>query len=206
MVTRLDHAARRAEIAQAVWRIVLREGVRGASVRGVAREAGLSMGSVRYFFGTQDDLLEFAMTEVIERARHRIETGAVARSAAAEQGNLVDPAADLFEQVLPLDDERLVEARVWAAFAGETTTSPGLAAIRAEADDALRRLCRSVLAGTALLHPSRNLAVETERLWSLLDGLTMHRLADARRTSNRRIRAVLRVHLADLGTRVASSS
>ena len=200
MAARLDHAARRAEIAQAVWRIVLREGVRGASVRGVAREAGLSMGSVRYFFGTQDELLEFAMTEVIERARRRIETGSTARSAAAEEGDLIGAAADLLEQVLPLDDERLVEARVWAAFTGETATAPGLAAIRHQADDAVRRLCRSILSDGAIRHPSRSLTLETERMWSLLDGLTMHRLVDPRRTPNSRMRAVLRMHLTEVGT------
>ena len=57
MPVRLDHDERRTELAEAVWRVIRREGVRGASVRGVAREAGLSMGSVRYFFGTQEELL-----------------------------------------------------------------------------------------------------------------------------------------------------
>jgi AcrR family transcriptional regulator len=200
MPARVDHAARRALLADAVWRVVLRDGVKGASVRAVAREAGLSMGSVRHFFATQDELLQFAMTEVITRARSRIRAGAGARSAVAERGDPAEAAAQLLEQVLPLDDDRLVEARVWAAFAGQTATDPGLAAVRKQADDAVYRLCRDCLRAPGLMHHSRDLRVETERLWSLLDGLTMHRLVDARRTSNRRIKAVLRRHLADLAS------
>jgi hypothetical protein len=140
------------------------------------------------------------MTEVINRARSRIRAGAAARTATAAAGDPATAVVDLLEQVLPLDDARLIEARVWAAFTGKTATSPGLAAVRKQADDAVYRLCRDCLRGTGVMHESRELAVETERLWSLLDGLTTHRLLDARRTSNRRMRAVLRRHLADLAT------
>ena len=64
----IDHDARRAEIADAAWRVILREGVTGASVRTVAAEAGLSSGSLRHVFATQSALLVYAFQLVIDRA------------------------------------------------------------------------------------------------------------------------------------------
>ena len=44
----VDHETRREEIAEALWRVVRRDGVRAASVRTIAAEAGWSPGAVRY--------------------------------------------------------------------------------------------------------------------------------------------------------------
>ncbi len=191
----------RARLAQAVWRIVVREGVRGASVRGVAREAGLSMGSVRHFFGTQDGLLGFAVQEVVEQARQRIEAGAQARMSAVDQGRPLDAAVGLLEEVLPLDDERLTEAKVWAAFTAPPVTDPAMAGIRRQGDEGVRQLCHDTLTGLAglgLLDPARDLDVEIERVQAMLDGLTIHLLLDLAHTPADRVRTVLRTHLGDL--------
>lgn len=201
MPLRLDRDERRAQLSAAVWRIVVREGVRGASVRGVAREAGLSVGSVRHFFSTQDELLLFAVREVVDQARRRIEADAGARGSQVQHGRPIAAAVALLEQVLPLDEERLTEARVWAAFTAPPVTDPGMAAIRREVDDAVRRLCHDCLAGLAelgRLHPSRDMEDETERLSALLDGLTMHLLLAPASTPAERVRSVLSTHLGDL--------
>ncbi|MGH8776270.1 MAG: TetR/AcrR family transcriptional regulator [Jiangellaceae bacterium] len=203
MPVQVDHDARRAQLAQAVWRIVVRDGVRGASVRGVAREAGLSMGSVRHFFGTQEELLLFAVQEVVSQASRRIEAGAQARTSAVDQGRPLDAAVALLEEVLPLDEERQVEAMVWAAFTAPPVTDPSMAAIRRQVDDDIRQLCRDTLTGLAelgLLHPARDVAVEVERVHALLDGLTMHMLLDPAQTPADRVRPVLLTHVGDLGT------
>ena len=60
----IDADTRRRDIARATWRLVLREGLDAVSVRNVAREAGLSTGSVRHSFSTQAELLTFAMTAI----------------------------------------------------------------------------------------------------------------------------------------------
>ncbi|RKJ72007.1 TetR family transcriptional regulator, partial [Butyricicoccus sp. 1XD8-22] len=44
----------------------------GASVRSIAKEANLSLGAVRHYFNTQEELLEFAMQLVEEQVRERI--------------------------------------------------------------------------------------------------------------------------------------
>jgi len=69
----VDHAARREEIAEALWRVVRRDGIRAASVRTIAAEAGWSAGAVRYYFPDQDGLLSFAMDLVSRRVTERVE-------------------------------------------------------------------------------------------------------------------------------------
>jgi len=198
---RLDHDERRTELAEAVWRVIRREGVRGASVRGVAREAGLSMGSVRYFFGTQDELLRFAMRAVIARAEVRIQAGLADRDKLVAQGDAGAAAAQLLEQILPLDDERVADAQVWLAFTVQGTVDEGMAKIRREADEGVRQLCEKCvtdLAELGLVATDRDRGVEIERLWSLLDGLTLHILLDLAPPSASRAGQILRTHLADL--------
>jgi len=197
----LDHDERRTELAEAVWRVIRREGVRGASVRGVAREAGLSMGSVRYFFGTQDELLRFAMRAVIARAEVRIQAGSADRDKLVAQGDAGAAAAQLLEQILPLDDERVADAQVWLAFTVQGTVDEGMAKIRREADEGVRQLCEKCvtdLAELGLVATDRDRGVEIERLWSLLDGLTLHILLDLAPPSASRAGQILRTHLADL--------
>ncbi|MDQ3052579.1 MAG: TetR family transcriptional regulator C-terminal domain-containing protein [Actinomycetota bacterium] len=198
---RLDHDERRTELAEAVWRVIRREGVRGASVRGVAREAGLSMGSVRHFFWTQDELLRFAMRAVIARAEVRIQAGSADRDKLVAQGDAGAAAAQLLEQILPLDDERVADAQVWLAFTVQGTVDEGMAKIRREADEGVRQLCEKCvtdLAELGLVATDRDRGVEIERLWSLLDGLTLHILLDLAPPSALRAGQILRTHLGDL--------
>jgi AcrR family transcriptional regulator len=201
MPIHVDHDVRRAELARAVWRIVVRDGVRAATVRGVAREAGLSMGSVRHFFGTQDELLRFAVEEVVDQARRRIEAGTAARQSAVAEGRSLEPVADLLEEVIPLDDERLIEAEVWSAFTAPPVTDPVIAAIRRQVDDGVRDICRSALSALAelgRLHPARLLDVEVARLHALVDGLTLHVMRATAGLDRDRVRAILLTHLGDV--------
>jgi AcrR family transcriptional regulator len=195
----VDHAQRRTELAEATWRVIQRDGIEGASVREVAREAGLSMGSLRYFFDSQDGLLRFAMQEVMGRVRARFDAGAEARDSAIRQGKTFEVVIAMLEQVMPFDDERVTEAQVWQAFAPRALIDPQMRAMRRQADDEVRELCRQCLLGlraVGLMDPDRGVAGETERLWALVDGLTLHLLTE--HTSRRTAHQALRRHVAEL--------
>ena len=101
----IDRDERRAEIAEALWRIVLREGASGVSVREVAAEANISVGSLRHVFADKEELLEFSMRLIYERVALRIRRHDRIR-------NPLRWAEAVLSEVLPLDDDRRVEMHV----------------------------------------------------------------------------------------------
>lgn len=188
----VDVDARRTELAEAVWRVILRDGLDRASVRNVAREAGLSMGSLRHYFGSQTELLAFAMRLVTERARRRIQALDLSSVGPRRAVELV------LLEVLPLDAGRRAEAEVWLALTGKALVEPTLHALRDEADDGLRELCgwsvrALVESGEAVLELDVDL--ETERLYAVIDGLAVHAVVRPERATAENLTAVLARHL-----------
>lgn len=82
----------------------------GATVRNIAKEAGLSLGALRHYFSTQDDLLIYAMELVKERARARIDAIAMQELPPKEK------VVRILLQLLPTTDETMAEMKVWFAF------------------------------------------------------------------------------------------
>ncbi len=190
----VDHEARRRELVDATWRVVHREGADGATVREIAAEAGCSPGALRYYFPAQSELIGLAMEVVAERVRERI--------AALEPGDDVPVAVErLLEQVLPLDDERRTEMEVWLAFSARAQSDAALRAQRDAQHDALRgfvRRCIDALAEAGVLRPELSPTLETSRLHALIDGLALHGVTSPETMTPRRMRKVLRTHLATL--------
>lgn len=197
----VDHQQRRAELAEAVWTVIRRDGLERASVRNVAREAGLSMGSLRHYFATQSELLCFAMQLVGDRARARIaalEPATGARRAAAQ----------LLHELVPLDDERRAEAEVWLAFTGRALVDPQQRAIYEEIHDGLYGACTSVislLVEAGLAAEGLDVALEAGRLHALLDGLALHAVMRPTKVSPSQVKAVLARHLDTLQASPAAS-
>jgi AcrR family transcriptional regulator len=186
----VDHEQRRRELAEAVWRVIRRHGVDGASVRTVAQEAGWSAGALRHYFRTQSELLDFAILLAAERIRCRVE----ALELADDPRRAVE---QLLSELLPLDDERQAENEVWLAFTARALIDPELRVRQVEIDDELRAAC--VRAVEMLGVPAgRERALEAERLHALLDGLALHAAMRPDRLPPRRIVAVLRRHLDEL--------
>jgi AcrR family transcriptional regulator len=164
----VDPAQRRQELAQAVFRVIRRDGLEQASVRNVAREAGLSMGSLRHYFASQSELMVFAFRAVIDRIE--------ARLAGLEPEP--DPrrrAERALAELLPLDDERRAENEVWLAFTARAMVDPALRVLRDEGYDALHAGCQAMVTdlSAAGLAPT-DVPAEAQRLHALLDGLAAH--------------------------------
>jgi AcrR family transcriptional regulator len=170
----VDHDVRRAELAAALWRLVLRDGIEAASIRRVAAEAGWSTGSLRHYFETHAELLAFAMELVIERIRARV--AALPRS--ADRREL---AGRLLREVLPLDAERHAEMQVWLAFTTRSFVESNLRALRDRAHIGLRSFCAA--AADLLRVPPRARAREAERLHAFIDGLALHAVLDPATTT-----------------------
>ena len=189
----VDHDTRREEIAEALWRVVRRDGIRAASVRTIAAEAGWSAGAVRYYFPDQDGLLSFAMDLVTRRVTERV-------GALQSKGDPVNVVLRYLEQVIPLDADRRAEFDVWLAFMAQAQAETGAGGLRAHVDkvhDDLRQLCEELLRSLQL-RADVDLRQEIERLHALVDGLSLHAAIQPERTTATRARQILRHHLEDL--------
>jgi AcrR family transcriptional regulator len=193
----VDPDQRRSELAQAVWTVIRRDGLQRASVRNVAREAGLSMGSLRHYFASQSELLCFAMQLVGDRARARVaalEPGAASRRRAEQ----------LLAELVPLDDERRAESEVWLAFTGHALVDPAQRAIHQRIHDQLNGACATaitILADAGLTAEGLDVALEASRLHALLDGLALHAVMRPEQVTPSRITAVIARHLDTLEVR-----
>ncbi|HET6985380.1 MAG TPA: TetR family transcriptional regulator C-terminal domain-containing protein [Kribbella sp.] len=184
-------------MAEALWRVVRRDGIRAASVRTVAAEAGWSAGAVRYYFPDQDGLLSFAMDLVSRRVTERIEALEV-------KGSPVAIVLRYLEEALPLDAERRAEFDVWMAFMAQAQAESGAGTLREHVDavhDGLRRLCESLLQALAqagALREGLDLRREVECLHAVIDGLALHAVIQPDRTTPARVRQLLRHHIESL--------
>jgi DNA-binding transcriptional regulator YbjK len=194
----IDHATRRHEIAYAVWRIVVRDGVSAVSIRDVATEAGLAVGSVRHIFATKAELLEYSMALVHERVAER----GTAHFAIKDPRKLAEA---VLAEMMPLDDQRRMEMAVNMAVVAESPAHPALRRVALDAQRAVRDACTAVLSylqREKLVRADADLAYETERLHALVDGLALHALtASAKDLNPRATLGVLRAHLASLEPR-----
>lgn len=207
----VDAALRRQEVVEAVFRIVAADGLERASLREVADEAELAVGSVRHYFASSDELLAHSFGVVVDRIVGRL-TAADDRLAEARPGTPEhhQGVLTLLGELLPLDDERAVDACVWMAFKNAARTKPFLAA---EADRSHRAVAAiigrlvmevSAAASTDGTVDQHRLVTEAERLLATLDGLTMHALLQPEWMTAQMCGDVLESHLAGLGSYAGS--
>lgn len=105
----VDHDLRRTEIVETTWRIIARRGLDGATLREVAAEAGFANGALKPYFPTKSSLIEATFGHVFTRTNIRI--GEVTRGLDG-----FDALRAFCREVLPLDADRIDEARLVVAF------------------------------------------------------------------------------------------
>lgn len=193
----VDHDARRRQLGDAAIRVIAREGLAATTLTLVAQESGWSIGSIRYYFPTKNDLLAAALWRVGERVDERI------RRRTAGGMTLEDLRLAAIE-LLPLDATGREESRVWLAFMAQAVVAPDLAAV---AHDTARRLQEPLVARFAAAVRAGELRGdidpehEADRLRVLRDGLDLQLLTTPRRTSRAWALRILDDHLAALTAR-----
>ncbi|MBA4603115.1 TetR/AcrR family transcriptional regulator [Thermoactinomyces mirandus] len=98
----VDHKKRKIQIAEAAWKVIVNEGIEQATVRKIAKTAGLSVGSLRHYFSSQSELLRFSMELVAKRVKERAE-------ARKYDGDPMEFMTEAICEVLPIDEERRIE-------------------------------------------------------------------------------------------------
>ncbi|MFJ8691985.1 TetR/AcrR family transcriptional regulator [Streptomyces roseolilacinus] len=194
MPKRVDHEARRTEIAEALWRIAGTRGLDGVSLREVAAEADISLGRLQHYFRTKDEMLLFALRHINSLAERRIRERLGAPAAGPDRGEDQDPSLErgpgpsprvvlraCLTGMLPLDEKSRVGALVGAAYFARAIHDERL---REEAREGIPRLAeffaallrgaqeRGELAAGRALDPY----TEAMLLISLVDGLTTYTL------------------------------
>lgn len=104
----VDHEARRREIIGRVWRLIATEGIDATTTRRIAEETGFSNGLLRYYFPSKDSVMTAAFEHVFGATNERA-------GAAVDAPGLAG-IRTLAIEILPLDDERVAEARVVITF------------------------------------------------------------------------------------------
>ena len=135
----VDHDERRLELVDATWRIIARLGIEGATMREIALEAGFANGALKPYFPTKDTLLEFAFGHVFNRTNQRIAT--------VTKGKTGLSALRAFcLEVLPLDEERVNEARIVIPFWQKAINDPQKAQIHQQSMEEWLAAIRQYLA------------------------------------------------------------
>jgi AcrR family transcriptional regulator len=180
MATEEYHEQRRAQIADAVERLVAAKGLDGATVARTAAEAGVSVGLVQHYFASKDDMLRYAYTRVTERAMGRAERRA--REIDEHRGTIRQAVREGLRERLPLDEARRADWRVSFAFAARAVDRPDLAAVRNETEAAIRARLAEVI-GNGMecgeVPADADVAADAAWLMATVDGLGLHAYLEA---------------------------
>lgn len=197
MPKEVDHALRRKQLLEAVWRVVVRDGLEGATVRGMAEETGWSAGVLAHYFKDKDDILESALRLAYERidARRAVQLEGL-RGFAALRALVVDN--------LPLDPERELETKFvinyWSRAIRDPVGVPRPARRRPALIDLLTETITEAQEDGEITTDRRAEDI-AELLHSLIDGFSLHALLDPQRLTPDRQVALIDAELDRLAGR-----
>lgn len=165
----IDLAARKAQLAEAVWQVILDRGISAVSVRTVAEQAGLVVGSLRHVFPTRAELLSFSAELMVRRATERV-------LATPWSDKPQQYALDVIKNLLPLEPDSRAELEVNLALVAECPAQPSLGGIRDHAHAQLLEACVRLVELLVGRKRSPSLIFAARRLHAIVDGLALHLL------------------------------
>ena len=194
MPRNVDAARRRQEIVESVKRIVVADGLGRVSLREVAAEAGLVVGSVRHYFASSAELAVHAFDSVTASVLARVDAAGTVASATGE-----DAVVAQLCQLLPLDEDRAVDLCVWTEFKLAARTRPELEAV---AERSHRAVAAAIGQALLRLRPglaSDDLVREAERLLATVEGLGLHAMLQGRWLDAALCADVVRAQVSSIG-------
>lgn len=182
----VDHAVRRREVADAVIRLIQRDGVEAVTIRHVAAESGWAPGVLAHYFSDKDALLLAAFRRVADTVMDR-----------TARQRVGGPPRSLLRwfcrNTLPLDGARQAEMQVWFAFLGHALARPALAAAQREVYEQWRQVLAGILRRGDL---DGDPDAEAAALVAFIDGLALQAIFDPAAFPPRRQAALLDERLA----------
>ncbi|MEM8499731.1 MAG: TetR/AcrR family transcriptional regulator [Pseudomonadota bacterium] len=174
----VDKQQRRDQIIDATFRVIVKDGLAGTSMRAVAKEASCTIGLINHWFASRDDLVEAAFDRAIEQELDR------AAKSVTDAASYIDAAS----RFLPLDRQSQDHAKIWIAF---------YAMVLCEGIDERRRSarCKAVrkvmVAGLSAFYDLKVCHNIVDRVFVLVDGIAINALLDPSRWNRRRQITVL---------------
>jgi AcrR family transcriptional regulator len=182
MPKEVDHEARREELLEAVWRVIARDGIEGATIRTIAKETGWSTGVLAHYFGDKDDIIVSALRLAYERIAARWD-------AKLEGLTGTDALYELVIDNLPLDDERELETKLFMNYWGRVIRGKDGTPAPLRRGPLLIDLLAQLVAeaqGAGEIRTDEAPEDIAERLLGLIDGFSLHALLDPERLSDAR--------------------
>lgn len=120
----MSESPRKAEIIEAVERLLSRGGVDAVTMRAVANEAGVSLRLVQYYGKSKDELLSATLDRLAQKSTQRW------RARAQQQGSdesALDQVEAFFDEALPTSPDGRGFHRVGVSLEALAITRPGVA-------------------------------------------------------------------------------
>lgn len=158
---------RRLEVAQAAWRVIVREGLDRTSMRAIAQELGSSTGVVTHYFRDKEELILFALEQVVETTLEYMR-------ACAKKRQGIDRLEQMIFAALPLEDSDRADWKVWIAFLGYSIGREHLIQQHQKRYDQIRQILYQELADlqvAKLIRADLDLTLEANALIALVDGI-----------------------------------
>lgn len=192
----VDQDEKRATIAKAAYEVIAAQGIGGATMRAIARQAGCTTGMVVHYFDDKQDVLLHAHNHAAQDVRRRMrEDEHVHRGLAL--------LLALVEEVLPADQRRRGNWRIWMAFWDESVATPGVHHEQSNrVSEWHRRLKRALLQAIEAgeVDSSINVADEADLIASLLEGLAIQVVVHRRSIGAARQRRLVKEYLRRLSS------
>ncbi len=168
----MSQQARRIEVSEAAWKVIVREGLDRTSLRAIARELDCTTGVVSHYFRDKQELILFALNQVTEKLKQAMEE-------IAEQPLSIERLVAMLCTFLPLDPKRQEILRVWVAFLGYAVGREPLMVEHQTSAGQLREIIMQELAALQLANIIRediDAGMEANVLLAMVNGIALDSL------------------------------
>jgi len=197
----VDHDEKRRQIVMATWQVIAKGGLANATIRAIAREAGCSSGVLAHYFTDRQDILASAMVMAHRGVRDRTDAKlAGVRGLAAVRVIMLES--------LPLDDQRVLEAKIEACFWGAAVGNERMMKLQnSEVDGFCQRIRNRLREAQDLGELKPGVAIEdtVDELLALMDGFSIQAVLNPGRLPPERQVAHLDALLRRVGRHEGSS-
>ncbi|CAB4785410.1 MAG: TetR family transcriptional regulator [Actinobacteria bacterium] len=189
---------RRLNALRAALRVIARDGLEQTTIRGIAKEAGCSAGSLAHYFVDKEDILRQALELADSQIAKRI-----SKIISHTEPDLA--LREVLAQVLPIDNDRTVELTLDVNFWGRALIHPELRGLEHNDHDRWRAIVLELVTKIAVTnHISQAAENLTDILVAFLDGLGLQALIYPELFPPDRQLELLNLQLSQLGLLVQS--